>query len=340
MNVSIGINLQSGPWGGGNQFGRALARYLGDKGVNVSYDLKAPDLDIIILAEPDAKLAISSYSHKDILKYLLFCNHRCLVVHRINNSSEAKNDETRNFNKFRLVANKIADHTVFVSKWVHERYVEAGFNSPHYRIILNGGDPALWQRKRQSERTGKLKLVTHHWSSHPNKGFDIYKKLDEMLGLSPWFRQVSFTYIGRVPHGLHFENSRYVEQMSGSKLAEEIKMHDVYLTASKNEAGPMHCIEGALCGLPLLYHESGALPEYCSGFGISFTEEYFEQKLQEMIETYDRWADRIKDYPYNAERTCEYYYDLFIELLGKREEILRRRKWWSKPFWIIRTLCS
>ena len=32
----------------------------------------------------------------------------------------------------------------------------------------------------------------------------------------------------------------------------------------------MHHIEGALCGLPILFRNSGSLPEYCKKYGVSF----------------------------------------------------------------------
>lgn len=338
MNVSLGMKLQSGPWGGGNQFGHMLANYLRHKDVDVSFDLKASDLDLILLVEPDARLSISAYTHQDILKYLLLRNKRCLVVHRVNNSSEARDDTAKAYNKFRIRAGEIADQTVFISKWLHACYGEAGFASSNYSIIFNGGDSSLWQRKPLSKRSNKLKLVTHHWSNNLKKGFDIYQCLDEMLASPPWSEQVSFTYIGRMPHNFQFKAAQYLEPLSGQPLVEELHRHDVYLTAAQNEAAGMHHIEGALCGLPLLYRESGALPEYCRGFGVSFNAENFEQKLQEMIATYDHWAARMEEYPYTAERMCENYYQLFLELLERRDEIIKQRRWWRKPLWLARTL--
>ena len=35
----------------------------------------------------------------------------------------------------------------------------------------------------------------------------------------------------------------------------------------------MHHIEGALSGLPLIFRKSGALPEYCSDYGIEFIDD-------------------------------------------------------------------
>lgn len=338
MKISLGLNLQTGPWGGGNQFGCALANYLRHKSVDVSFDLKASDLDLILLIEPDVKLSISAYSHQDILKYLLFRNNRCIVVHRVNNSSEARDDPAKAYNKFRIRAGEVADHTIFISNWLHTCYVEAGFASSNYSIILNGGDSSLWQRKQVTKRADKLKIVTHHWSNNIKKGFDIYQRLDEMLASPLWSEQISFTYIGRMPDKFQFKAARSIEPLSGQSLVEELQQHDVYLTAAQNEAAGMHHIEGALCGLPLLYRESGGIPEYCQGYGISFTAENFEQKLQEMITTYEHWVARIKEYPHTAERMCQNYYQLFLELLGRRDEIVKQRRLWQKPVWLARTL--
>jgi len=338
VKVSIGMTLTSGPWGGGNQFGHALASYLAGKSVEVSFDLKNPDLDVVLLAEPDCRLAISAYSHRDILRYLLFRNRHCVVVHRVNNTSEARDDPDKVFNKFRINANKVADHTVFVSEWVHERYAESGFDSPNYSVILNGGDERIWRRNGGCKRHGKLRLVTHHWSSNLNKGLDIYARLDRMLRLPEYSKHVSFTYIGNLPQGFRFGAADHLAPISGKALADAIREHDVYLTASRNESGPMHCVEGALCGLPLLYRKSGALPEYCGGFGIPFTTEDFEQGLRRMMADHDAYRARMKDYPLTASRMCEHYHKLFAELVGRRDKVLAKRSWQRRPVWLLRTL--
>jgi hypothetical protein len=157
------------------------------------------------------------------------------------------------------------------------------------------------------------------------KGFDVYERLDELLQHDLLKRIVSFTYIGNVPKGFRFKNATYLEPTSSQHLALLLKQHHVYLTASRNEPGANHQNEGANCGLPLLYRESGCLPEYCRGFGIAFTEDNFEEKLHEMVNTYDHWADRMREYPHTAERMCENYYNLFVMLLDQRENLLKRR---------------
>ena len=51
-------------------------------------------------------------------------------------------------------------------------------------VILGGADEEIFNSVDKSRfRDGdKFKVVTHHWGNNWNKGFDIYSKLDRMLG--------------------------------------------------------------------------------------------------------------------------------------------------------------
>ncbi len=333
LKISIGMKLKSGPWGGGNQFGKALRDYLRDQGEEVCFDLQDPELDLILLTEPDRRLNICAYDHRHILRYLRRVNPRALVVHRINNSSEARDDASGRFNRFRIAANLAADHTVFVSRWLYRIYTRSGFGPRPYDIILNGADPLLWRAAPRPRPAGPLSLVTHHWSNNYNRGFDIYAKLDTMLADPAWRGRINFTYVGRLPTGFSFRHARYLEPLAGAELAAEIKRHHIYVSASRNDSAPMHAIEGCLAGLPILYRDSGGLPEHCAGFGLAFTPENFEEKLEEMCRRYSELAPRMPEYPNTAERMCREYHQLFRRLVEQRQEVLDARlspgrRWW------------
>ena len=75
------------------------------------------------------------------------------------------------------------------------------------------------------------KIVTHHWSSNKMKGFDVYKKLDELSEEVDWKGKIEFTYIGNLPKGFNFKNSRVINPLSGEKLAEQLVSHHIYITA-------------------------------------------------------------------------------------------------------------
>ena len=75
-------------------------------------------------------------------------------------------------------------------------------------------------------------------------------------------------------------NSNHIEPLSGLDLAKKLKKSHLYLTASRNEPSGNHHIEAAQCGLPILYLNSGGIPEFCKGFGMSFEKSEFFHKLE------------------------------------------------------------
>ena len=117
---------------------------------------------------------------------------------------------------------------------------------------------------------------------------------------------------------MKFENSRHVPVLDGAALADEIRRHHVYLTAARHEPGGNHYIEGMCCGLPVLYLESGSLPEYCAPYGFSFTLNDFDQRLMEMRERYPALREAVLECPYGAGRMAKWYLGLFEALVRER----------------------
>lgn len=326
MKVSIGANIINSAWGGGNQFAKLLIDYLYSHSVQVCTDLSPNDLDIILLIEPDKRLKISAYDHNDIKRYLRRKNPNCIVVHRINNTSRARDDKEEKYNKFRIRANEdVADHTVFISNWVYRQYTQSGYNSPWFSIIYNGAQKPVDLSSSKPVSRDILSIVTHHWSNNYNKGFDIYERLDKLLSHEEFSSKIRFTYIGRWNDSVPLENTKHIEPLFGDDLLSELSRHDVYLTASLNESAGMHHIEASLCGLPLLYRNSGALPEYCDGFGLMFDSEDFGEKLMEMANNYSFWQKKMSEYPHTSEKMGQDYYKLFQDLINNRDCIISRR---------------
>jgi glycosyltransferase involved in cell wall biosynthesis len=334
MKVAIGYHIQEGPWGGGNQFARSLTEVLQRRGDKVRFDLADSDIDIIVLTDPRARSASVSFGAGAVLRYLLLKNPRALVVHRINECDERKG--TRRMNLMLRHANYSADHTVFIASWLKELNVW-GRDTPS-SVILNGADERVFNRTTYTswDGHGPLRLVTHHWGGNRMKGFDVYEVLDRMLAQDEWKNRIEFTYVGNLPGGYSFTNAHYLPPMQGEALARELASHHVYVTASVNEPAGMHHIEGAMCGLPLLYRHSGALPEYCAGFGIGFDRDNFPTALEAMLKDCNVYSRRMVDYSYTADRMCAEYIALFEQLLARRKTILEQRRLWRNPWLMLR----
>ena len=332
VKVAIGYRVVDGPWGGGNRFVAALNDALAAAEHEVVHDLRDPDIDIILIIDPRTRIPNIPFGSGDILRYLSFRNPSAVVMHRINECDERKNTKLVNF-RLRL-ANYAADHTVFVGSWLKDLSVwrkSDGFGSS---VILNGANRAVFNADGHTPWNGlsPLKLVTHHWGGNWMKGFDVYQKLDQMLSEEAWKGRIAFTYIGNVPKGFVFQNARHISPMDAEQLAVELRAHHVYVTASICEPGGNHQNEGALCGLPLLYRNSGCMPEYCDGFGVMFDgPDDFTTALEDMKDNYGTWYKKIMSYPYTTERTVAAYIELMETLSADHKNIEQARSIWRNP---------
>jgi len=332
MKIALGSRAYDGPWGGGNRFIAALTEALGATGHDVVNDLDHDGLDIILLTDPRVRSPNVSFGAGAILRHLTLRNPNAIVIHRINECDERK--DTKFMNARLARANYAADATVFVGTWLSELPIWRRNLRDPWSTILNGADTRIFHTDgfEPWSRNGPLKLVTHHWGFHPKKGFDVYRHLDDLIGQERWRDRLAFTYVGNLPAGFAFNNVRYVKPLDGKPLADELRTHHAYITGSINEPGGNHQNEGALCGLPLIYRQSGCMPEYCEGYGLAIDgPQDLEGALDRLMIEYDGLARQVRAYPHTAEKMTWEWLALFDSLILSREEIISRRHLWRNP---------
>jgi hypothetical protein len=325
MKVSIGSKIFSGPYGGGNSFVVNLVSYLESNGCEVVFDLKDSDIDIILLTNPILDSESSSFNHHDINFYTNFINKNSIVIHRINECDERKG--TNGVNKIIEKANQYCDYTIFVSDWIRQLYISKYKITIGNKVILGGSNSKIfYPAKNKIDLDNRKNLVTHHWSSNKYKGLDIYLRINKLLDLPYWKNKITFTYIGNITESKNFYNTKIIEPMEEKDLGPELRKFDGYITASRNEPSGNHHVEAALSGLPILYLESGGIPEYCSGYGLSFNSENFESKLEVFLDNLVTYKENLKDYPYDSKLMSKNYLITFKDLLKNKKEIINTRK--------------
>ncbi len=331
LKIAIGYKVQPGPWGGGNKFVANLIEALNEAGHRTMCSLDDADIDLILMIDPRRRNPATSFTPGAILRYLWRRNPRAVVVHRVNECDERKG--TKHMNALLARANYCADHTVFVGSWLLDLPTWRNADRSTRSVILNGADTSVFNARGHQnwDSRGPIKIVTHHWGGNRMKGFDVYDRVDEMLVDPAWSERIEFTYVGNLPDNFTFRHARHVPPLESESLADELRRHHVYLTASINEPGGNHQNEGALCGLPLLYRDSGCLPEYCDGFGIVFTPDSFESALERVIAEYPDRAAKMRAYPHTAAKTTAAYLDLFESLVARHGEISKDRELWRSP---------
>jgi len=312
MKILINRKIVEGPYGGGNNFVKSLYTTLGSAGHELVSSLQ-PGIDLIVLHDPRYdELGIS------IKEIASFKKHfpKTKVLHRINECDARKN--TNEIDQLLLVSNQFADETVFISEWLQDYFTSKG-HSRHSHVIYNGCNLShFYPEKNKKARNNPLKIVTHHWSDNWMKGFDVYKYIDELCSKNP--DKYQFTYIGRYAKEYKPKNTTIIPPTYGKALGDELRTHDIYVTASRWEPCGMHHIEGAASGLPVLYHkDGGGIVEGCKKHGLEFSSpEELPQLIDEMNNNYDNFSLKI-DYSFlSFERCMKQYLDL-IEKMGNNQ---------------------
>jgi glycosyltransferase involved in cell wall biosynthesis len=254
--VSILSKFVNGPWGGGNQFLKALATHLHNKGVYTPNPLEA---DIVIV------------NSKDELQYVesLKKDHNKTIIHRVDGVfSIYRGPEWLHLDQqvYYFLKN-FADGVVYQSNWSKVRHRDNGSpKHPCESVIYNAPDSSIFNTTNKPSRNpdAKTRLITTSWSPNMRKGFSTMQFLDENLD----FDRYEYIFVGQSP--VKFKNIEMIDAVPSEKLAEIIKTCDIFITASENDTCSNSLIESMSCGLPAVGLNSGGTPEIIKEGGKTF----------------------------------------------------------------------
>jgi glycosyltransferase involved in cell wall biosynthesis len=300
------------PWGGGNSWLWQMTRHLRAHGYDTRSDLRRSPGCVVLV---DPRVGGNVGFGADEIARVKQPPPGTPCLHRINECDLRKG--TNEIDALLADANRVADHTVFISGWLRDYHAERWFDvSRPHSVVLNGADPRIFNPVGGDElRPGEpMRLVTHHWSDNPMKGFDVYQEVDRLIadGELP---DVELWVIGRWPKTCEWRAARTFPPVTGPGLAGLIRQCHAYLTASRFEPGGMHHVEGAQCGLPVLYHEDGGgIVELASRYGIAFRDDV-AGAVGEMRERYDDLRQRVLARPPSGDVMCAGYLRLIERLV-------------------------
>jgi len=249
------------PYGGGNQFMMALRKGLLARGVEVRENELSPEIDAYVL----------NSIHFDVDRFLEFSRkHRINVIHRIDGPIHLIRGFDREKDEFcyRLNA-QFASATVLQSSWVYQRIVDMGYRPIEPVIVHNAVDEAIFNAhsRVRFDPSRKVRLISSSWSNNPRKGGPVYKWIEDHLD---WSR-FEYTFVGNASES--FNRIHHIPPVPSEQLADMLRHHDIYITASKNDPCSNSLIEALACGLPALYLNDGGHPELVGYGGLPFNAE-------------------------------------------------------------------
>ena len=308
MKIYLNREPVSGPWGGGNKTLTMLVDYAKENEWEVVYSLDTGDIDLIFCFDPRPNSRGEWY--QSFLNYKNE-NENVKIIQRVGDvGTHSKPDLTQ----LVIESVKFSDHVIFPSRWARD---SIGFSGSNCSIIKNRplNDFFLHRNSDMLIKDKKIKIVTHHWSTNPKKGFDMYEKLCEFCKDSEVYE---FTYIGRIPDG--FDSSlfdEYIEPKDVKYLCKKLPEYDIYLTASLEEAGANHVLEAIACGLPVIYHvNGGSIPEYCAEYGIQYIDyDTMISSLNKINNLYCFYKKSVLSYDESTEVTIKKYWELICNVV-------------------------
>lgn len=279
LRVHILFEFQDGPWGGGNQFLKALKNEFRRMAV---YEYDANNADVILF---------NSHHLIEQAEYLKKEYPEKAFIHRVDGPvqivrgfDEGIDDKIFNANKI------IADGTIFQSNWVKSESVKLGLDiKKDYAVIINAPDETIFYRvDNRLNPSERIKLIATSWSGNVRKGFDVYEWLDDNLD----FDKYEMTFIGN--SSVSFKRIIHKQPMNSHELSEELKKRHIYITASKHEPCSNALIEAMHCGLPALAYNNGGNPDIVGKGGELFLNNAeIIEKLDLISDNYEFYKDNI-----------------------------------------------
>ena len=292
MKIHILYKFQNQPWGGGNQFLKALKKEIVKMEV---YEENPEKADVILFN--------SHHNFNEVFKIKKKFTEK-ILIHRIDGPLYLTRGKSKDLDKIIYKFNELtADGIVFQSNWCRERNKKSFKISTKYgTIIYNASDKEIFNRQKKSFNPDKIKLVASCWSPNWRKGFEIYKYLDENLDFSKY----EMTLVGNSPTG--FKNIKHIKPVRSGELAEILKQHDIYVTASQNDPCSNSLIEALSCGLPAVVLNDGGHPELVQGGGeLFYTKEDIIEKIDKIVKNYYHYQSKIPEF--SIKKISQSYYE-------------------------------
>jgi hypothetical protein len=310
-SICVLFPLREGPWGGGNQFLKALRGELERRG------LHEPDpewADAVLTAGWQGLFAAARVALRQPTKP---------IVLRIDGPVGLVRGRDREIDEVIYRFDRlVASATVFQSEWSRDANLAAGMAPREHTTIVNAPDPEIFSTdgKLPFSRDRKVRLIATSWSSNPRKGFDLYSWLDSNLD----FDRYEMSFIGNSP--TQFTNIRSVPPLDSMRLGEELKRHDIYITGSKKDPCSNSLLEALHCGLPAVALRDGGHPELVGNGGMTF-DDFPEVPglLDEIVAGYPEYQARI------AVKSLAQVTDDYVEFVsaarGRAAHPWLRRRW-------------
>lgn len=203
------------------------------------------------------------------------------VVHRIDGSAvDYGRRDDADLRQARV--NLLADLTIFQSHYSRlsttKKFRVIAHDGP---IIHNPVDTELFAphgERHPLPETGRPRVVNVCWSTNRMKG------TWQIPEFARKYHDVDFVLCGRYDFTCDAENVFILGHLKADALARVLRSCDVFMNLSENDPCPNVVLEALASGLPVLYKDSGGVPELVGPAGQPTSLHGFREDLQQVLD--------------------------------------------------------
>ena len=283
MTICILYETVDAPWGGANQFLRALASELTRMGHTVTHH-PAPDTQVVLVNAFNRGRGrrltpgqVAQLGHTGRITRIgrwvpdwLYTWRRRKgppLIHRVDGVPELVRGLRTRADDIQPAVNRLTDHTVFQTEYCRNSFAEhCGLEPASWRVVTNAVDPEVcfpdpdggWQG-------GPLRLVAASWSANPRKGHAALAAISRLP-------DTELTFAGNWCPKVDPAAVRLAGVRRADELAEIMRSSHALVHAAWNEPCSNTILEALACGLPVVYRDSGGSRELAGDYGVPLAE--------------------------------------------------------------------
>lgn len=287
LKIHIVYNFTDIPFGGANQFLKALKNYLIE---NNCYSESIVDADVVLLNSHLFGQGVTLFNK--IWKFRKIFREKT-VLHRVDGPVSLYQAKKRfSVDKYIFkISRHISDGTVFQSSWSEKECKRIGMPSKDFELVtFNAPDANIFFPKHLPPPSGnkKIKVIASSWSINRNKGFDILEYLDNHLN----FEKYEMTFIGRSP--ITFRRIKLINPLPSKELAKQLRKHHFFISTSLREACSNSLLEAMHCGCIPIARNNSSHPEIVANTGVLFDgPEDVLNAVDNAVEKYEELKEKL-----------------------------------------------
>lgn len=307
--MKLCLPLPKAPGGGSYTFMQNFMHYLSAQGIAWTNDLAAA-YDVLFINAWQT-------TYPTVLKAKQ--NHPTLrVVHRVDGSAQ-------DYGRFdgadglQRDVNRLADATIFQSEY--SRFS----TTQKYPLMKNDGvvihNPVdVEQYTPKGDRftlpaTDKPRLLTVSWSTNRLKGT---WQLPQLAAQNP---HLEFVFVGNAPIADAPANLHMMGTLGRDELPKMMRAVDIFLNLSLNDPCPNVVIEALASGLPVVYIQSGGVPELVQSAGMALTDvDTLAECVQQVMQHHQSYAQQARQLAlgrYTFDKVFPAYLDVIRQSVRK-----------------------